>query len=308
MIVLVTGATGFAGRHLLERLRSTGDIVGWSRSAVPPEVEGLARWQHVDVTRRDDVRKALRAIQPRQVYHLAGASQVDRSRSHPAEALDINVVGTHYLLDGLRRLERPARVLVTGSAMVYAPSAVPSTEMSATAPEGAYGFSKFAQEQLALRAAADDGLDVVIVRAFNHTGPGQAPTFVAASIARQIALIERGRQEPVLRVGNLDSRRDLTDVRDVVRAYSDHMASGSGGEIYNDASGVGRPIRTVLETLVAAASVPIRIEIDPERVRAVEKPALIGDASKLRALTGWTPAIPFDRMLRDLLEYWRAQS
>jgi GDP-4-dehydro-6-deoxy-D-mannose reductase len=306
--VLVTGAAGFAGRHLLERLGSTGDIVGWSRAPVSPELGRLARWQHVDVARRDDVRAALREIQPGRVYHLAGVSNVDRSRSHPAEALAINVAGTHYLLDGLRRLNRGARVIVAGSAMVYAPSSAPSTELSPTAPESPYGFSKFAQERLALRVATDDGLDVVIARAFNHTGPGQAPTFVAPSIAHQIALIERGRQEPVLRVGNLDSRRDLTDVRDVVRAYTDLMARGLSGEIYNVASGVGRPIRTLLDTLVGAASVPIRVEVDPERVRAVEKSALVGDATKLRALTGWTPTIAFDRMLVDLLEYWRANS
>jgi GDP-4-dehydro-6-deoxy-D-mannose reductase len=305
--LLVTGASGFAGRHLLERLASAGDVVGWSRSPVAAELAGLARWYRVDMTRRDQVRAALEEIRPTRVYHLAGLAQVDRSRSDPAEALDTNVIATHHLLEGLRRLGRPVRVLVSGSAMVYAPSTAPLAETAATAPDGPYGLSKFAQEQLALRVAAEDGLDVVVARAFNHTGPGQAPTFVAPSIARQIARIERDQQEPVLKVGNLEALRDLTDVRDVVRAYVDLMTHGVSGEIYNVASGVGRSIRSLLDTLIAAAAVPIRVEIDPQRVRAVENSVVIGNANKLRALTGWAPAIPFDRMLVDLLEYWRAR-
>ena len=158
---------------------------------------------------------------------------------------------------------------------------------------------------LSVRAATEDGVDVVVTRSFNHTGPGQPPTFVAPSFARQLARIERGLQEPVLKVGNLDALRDLTDVRDVVRAYTALMASGATGEVYNVASGMGRSIRAIVDTLVAAATVPVRVEIDPARVRTIDAPALIGDASKLRALTGWTPRIPFERMVSDLLTYWR---
>ena len=223
----------------------------------------------------------------------------------PAETLEANVLATHHLLDGLGRAGVRARVLISGSATVYAPSTIPLAETAPLAPDNPYGLSKLAQEMLSVRTATEDGVDVVVTRSFNHTGPGQPPTFVAPSFARQLARIERGLQEPVLKVGNLDALRDLTDVRDVVRAYTALMASGATGEVYNVASGMGRSIRAIVDTLVAAATVPVRVEIDPARVRTIDAPALIGDASKLRALTGWTPRIPFERMVSDLLTYWR---
>jgi GDP-4-dehydro-6-deoxy-D-mannose reductase len=306
--VLVTGASGFVGRHLLEQLRSTHDVVGWSRSPVATELAGVASWQQVDVTKREQVRSALRELRPRQIYHFAGATQVDRSWTMPAEALETNVLATHHLLDALGRTGVAARVLISGSATVYAPSTVPLAETSPAVPRNPYGLSKLAQEMLSVRAAAEDGIDVVITRSFNHTGPGQPESFVAPSIARQIARIERGLQEPVLKVGNLDALRDLTDVRDVVRAYTGLMTSGVTGEIYNVASGVGRSIRSILDTLVAAATVPVRVEVEPARVRKIDTSALIGDASKLRALTGWTPLIPFEQTVTDLLTYWRAHT
>jgi len=307
--VLVTGASGFVGRYLLEQLRTThSEVVGWSRSPVAAELAGAAAWQRVDVTKREQVRSALRDLQPRQVYHFAGATHVGRSWTMPAETLEANVLATHHLLDGLGRAGVRARVLISGSATVYAPSTVPLAETAPLAPDSPYGLSKLAQEMLSVRAAAEDGIDVVVTRSFNHTGPGQPPSFVAPSFARQIARIERGLQEPVLKVGNLDALRDLTDVRDVVRAYTALMTSGTTGEIYNVASGIGRPIRAILDTLVAAATVPVRVEVDPDRVRTIDTSALIGDASKLRTLTGWTPLIAFERMMSDLLTYWRANS
>ena len=167
-----------------------------------------------------------------------------------------------------------------------------------------YAISKLAQEALAL--IPEDGLDVIVARAFNHTGPRQQPAFVASSVARQVALIERGALAPVLRVGNLDARRDLTDVRDVVRAYMSLVESAPPGQVYNVASGVGRPIRSIVETLVRLAAVQVRIEVDPGRLRAQDKPVLVGDAGRLRAATGWEPRISFEQTLRDLLDYWRA--
>ena len=304
--VLVTGASGFVGRYLLEELRTAhGAVVGWSRAPVAADLAGAAVWQCVDLTKREQVRSALRDLQPRQVYHLAGATHVPRSWARPAETLEANVLATHHLLDGLGRAGVRARVLISGSATVYAPSTIPLAETAPLAPDNPYGLSKLAQEMLSVRAATEDGVDVVVTRSFNHTGPGQPPTFVAPSFARQLARIERGLQEPVLKVGNLDALRDLTDVRDVVRAYTALMASGATGEVYNVASGMGRSIRAIVDTLVAAATVPVRVEIDPARVRTIDAPALIGDASKLRALTGWTPRIPFERMVSDLLTYWR---
>jgi GDP-4-dehydro-6-deoxy-D-mannose reductase len=143
------------------------------------------------------------------------------------------------------------------------------------------------------------------VRSFNHTGPGQAPDFVAPSLARQIALIERGVVEPVIRVGNLEAIRDFTDVRDVIRAYVALMQRGQAGAVYNVGSGVGRSIRSVLDALLARARVEVRVETDPARLRPSDVPALVADAARLRLTTGWQPVISFERMLDDLMEYWR---
>ncbi|HEY6361386.1 MAG TPA: GDP-mannose 4,6-dehydratase, partial [Vicinamibacterales bacterium] len=150
------------------------------------------------------------------------------------------------------------------------------------------------------------GVKTILARVFNHTGPRQSPSFVAASMARQIALIERGAQEPVIKVGNLDAERDLTDVRDTVRAYAMLMEQGAPGTLYNIASGVAHSTRAVLDTLLSRARVPIRVEVDPARLRPNDIPVLVGDPTRLRDATGWTPRVSFEQMLEDLLEYWRA--
>ena len=196
-------------------------------------------------------------------------------------------------------------MLVTGSAVIYAPSQTPLAEESRLAPDSPYALSKLAQEALGLRAVVEDGLDVIVTRSFNHTGPRQTPAFVAPSIARQIALVERGVVEPVIRVGNVEAQRDLTDVRDVVRAYVALVEAGTPGTVYNVASGVGHTIRSIIDALVAAAGVHVRLETDSDKLRPVDNPILVGDASRLREATGWTPRISFDQMLRDLLDYWR---
>jgi GDP-4-dehydro-6-deoxy-D-mannose reductase len=302
--VLVTGASGFVGGHLIDLLRRSHDVVGWGRSEQPAGFPGAA-WRRIDLQDRAAVAQALRDLRPGQVYHLAGASQVARSWSSPVEPLAANVLATHHLLDGLRRSGHACRVLVTGSAAVYAPSLTPIAESAPIAPDSPYAVSKLAQEMLCVRAVVEDGVDAVVTRSFNHTGPRQLPEFVASSVARQIALIERGGQEPVIRVGNLDPRRDLTDVRDVVRAYVDLMQRGVSGETYNVASGVARSVREVVDALVAHARVPVRVEADPALVRPVDNPVLSGDASRLRSLTGWVPQIPFEQTVLDLLNYWR---
>jgi len=304
-VVLVTGAAGFAGSHLLDLLAGSADVVGWSRSTPPSEIATLARWQSVDLLDRERVRAAVRDLRPGAVYHCAGLPYVAESWSDSAASLETNAVGTHHLLDALRRIDSPCRVLVVGSATVYAASDAPLTEDAPLAPSSPYGRSKLAQELIGLRACAEDGIGVLVTRTFNHTGARQTPSFVAPSIARQIALIERGAAEPVIKVGNLDPERDLSDVRDVVRAYAALMKDGTPGRIYNVASGTGRSIRSVLESLIARARKPVHIEIEPGRVRAHDASVVVGDATRLRQSTGWEPRIPFDQMLDDLLEHWR---
>ena len=304
--VLVTGAAGFAGSHLVEHLAARGQVVAWSRSTPPPSLATVARWQRVDLLDRHSVRAALSEVAPQVVYHCAGVPHVAQSFRQIAHALRGNVLATHILLDELRRLANGARVLVTGSATIYAASENPIDEDAALAPTSPYALSKLAQEARALRGLREDGVEVVVARSFNHTGPRQTSDFAAPSFARQIALIERGAIAPSIRVGNLEALRDFTDVRDVVHAYRLLVERGASGRIYNVASSVGRSIRSVLDGLVARSRVAVEVELDPTKLRPSDTPALVGDPSRLKRETGWEPEFPFERTLDDLLEYWRA--
>lgn len=303
--VLVTGATGFAGSHLVESLAGTAGVVGWGRSSPRPEFAELAEWTVIDLLDRDRVHREIATLRPATIFHLAGSPQVAESWRDSTTPLAGNVLATAHLFDAIRRAELRCRVLVTGSATIYAPSDSPLKESDPLAPTNPYALSKLAQEQLALRAASEDGLEIVMVRAFNHTGPRQSPAFVAPSMARQIALIEAGRAEPVMRVGNLQSLRDFLDVRDIVRAYTALMERGKAGEIYNVGSGTGRRIQSLLDALRSRSRVPVHVETDPQRLRPIENTAVIADTSRLRDQTGWQPEISFDSMLDRLLEYWR---
>ncbi len=308
--ILVTGATGFAGSHLLERLPDGVRVVAWARPGGTPPASGAGmtarvEWQGVDLLDRAGVARALSDAPPDLVYHVAGAPHVGTSFDNPALPLSINALGTHYLLGGLAQAAPRARVLVVTSAMIYGPSVDPHAEDSPMAPGSPYGLSKLAQDRLASLAAAD-GMDAVIARPFNHTGPRQDPSFSMPGFAQQIARIEAGRAEPVIRVGNLDARRDISDVRDVVDAYAVIADRGTAGTPYNVCSGVAWRIGDLLERLVGRSKVAVRVERDEARLRPIELPFLVGDNARLRAL-GWAPRVPIETMLEDVLDYWRAR-
>ncbi len=309
--VLVTGGAGFAGSHLIEHLSGAGrgavPIVAWTRSNPPDAVAALATWIRVDLLDRDHVRREIARLRPERIFHCAGAPHVGASFHNSAEPLRSNALATHYLLDAARRAGVVCRILITGSATVYAPSSSPLREDDDVRPTSPYGLSKLAQEQVSLDVLDGDGLDVIVTRSFNHTGPRQQASFAAPAFARQIALIERGAIEPVIRVGNVGTIRDLTDVRDTVRAYALLMDGGRPGTVYNVASGIGQSIRGLLDALVSRSTVLVEIVVDADRLRPQDIPVLVGDPSRLRSATGWAPAISFDRMIDDLLAYWRGQ-
>ena len=306
-VVLVTGAGGFAGSYLVEHLLASPKRPKREGGSTSQTVVAWTR-HTVDLLDRNRVRAAIGELRPTQVYHCAGKTHVAQSWRDSAQPLEDNVLATEFLFGALRDAGVRCRVLIPGSATVYAPSAEPIVESHTIAPANPYAISKLAQEQLALRAVEEDGLDVIVTRSFNHTGPRQTPAFVAPSMARQIALIERGQLEPVIKVGNLEARRDVTDVRDVVRAYVALMQSGATGVIYNVASGVARSIQSILDALVSRSHVPVRIEVDPARLRPNDVSVIAGDYSRLTAATGWRSEIPFDKMMDDLLSYWRSEA
>jgi GDP-4-dehydro-6-deoxy-D-mannose reductase len=306
-VVLVTGAAGFAGSHVVEALGGSEEVVGWTHHASPPqEIARLASWQRVDLLNPSDVRDAIARLKPSAVIHCAGAPNVAHSWRDTVTPLSANVLATHHLFDALSRTGTACRVVVSGSATVYAASTAPLTEESPIAPSNPYAVSKLVQEQLAFRAAREDGVEVIVTRSFNHTGPRQSAAFAAPNMARQIALIEAGVAEPVIKTGNLDAQRDITDVRDMARAYIALLRRGASSTLYNVSSGTTRVMRSVLDALVARARVKVRVETDPALMRPSDTPIVLGDPTRLHEATGWRPEISFDRTLDDLLNYWRS--
>jgi GDP-4-dehydro-6-deoxy-D-mannose reductase len=307
--VLITGAAGFAGSHLLDllgdddvrvvALRKPG--IGAETQAAYPAVE----WIEIDLLDRESVRRTVAELAPAAIYHLAGSPHVGQSWKAATGTLSVNVLGTHHLLEGLRAEGLHSRVVVPSSAYVYRPAARALTEDDPVESTNPYAISKIATELAAARASRRDGIPVVVARSFNHIGPRQDPSFFASGVARQVALIEAGRIDPAIRVGNLESRRDITDVRDTVRAYRALAERGTPGQAYNVCSGQAHTMRDLLDGLVALARVRVSVEPDPERFRPNDTPLLLGDSSRIRRDVGWQPLIPIEQTLRALLDYWR---
>ena len=313
MRAFITGVGGFAGSHLSDYLLEQTDwqvtgcvLPGWDCS----HLDGRVTCLELDLRDRMAVRARLDQVAPDVIFHLAAQAFVPVSWQDPWDTLENNIRAETNILDGLVKLGAKPRVMVVGSNEEYGlvqPQDLPLREDSPLRTNSPYAVSKVAQDLLGLSYFLSYTLPVVRVRPFNHIGPRQSEGFVAPAFAKQIALIEAGRQEPVIRVGNLSAQRDFSDVRDVVRAYYLVVTKGQPGEVYNIGSGQPRTVQSLLETMLSLSAAQIRVEFDPERMRPSDTPVVYCDAKKLRDATGWTPSISFEQTLRDVLDDWRAR-
>lgn len=313
MKVLITGITGFAGGHLTELLaRDSYEIYGTYLDPFNPKslspFQQKATFYPCDLTHPEAIEAVVKTVQPDFVYHLAGMSHVQKSWSLRETTLKVNLFGSLNLLESLRKFAPSARTLIVSSGEVYGEVPLdlqPISENFPIRPMTPYAVSKASLELLCYPYIYGDKLHIIIVRPFNHTGPRQNPTFVCSDFARQIAEIEKGLREPRIYVGNLDTRRDFSDVRDVVRGYQMIMKKGQTGEIYNIASGKAYAIGELLDILLGLSRVKIQVNPDPERIRPSDIPLLLGDNTKVRHQIGWEPEISIQDTLRDILNYWR---
>jgi GDP-4-dehydro-6-deoxy-D-mannose reductase len=303
---LVTGAAGFAGSHLIDQLAADRvEVIAWHRpGGRPPRPVPEVTWHGVDLLDAGQVLAALDGVRPQVIYHCAGAAHVGQSWGSTTETLRVNVMGTHHLVEAVRAAAPDARLLITSSALVYGASSDAVTELDALAPANPYGLSKVAQELVG--TASGGHPHTYIARPFNHFGPRQDASFVSAAFAKQIAEIEAGLAPPEIHVGNLTASRDLTDVRDTVRAYRLIIERGVPHRPYNVCSGVAVAVHDLLDMLVRRARVPVRIVEDPARYRPNDTPIVLGDATRAASELGWTPRIPLEQTASDLLDYWRA--
>ena len=302
MRILVTGAEGFVGEFLTASLRGDGhEVSALSRRGSPGMLE-------CDLTDPRAVARAVKKSAPDQVFHLAAQASAARSWTEPALTYEVNVTGTHLLLEALRKTSPAARVLLACTSDEYgavAPEDCPIDEDTPLRPLSPYAVSKVAEEWLGQMFFSAFGMAVVATRAFMHIGPGQPPRFATADWARRIALAEAGRAAPVITTGNLALKRELGDVRDVVAAYRAALDYGSAGEVYNVATGEAPTLQEALLLLTGMSETEFTIEVDPARIRPADPPILQGDASKLEHVTGWAPKHRLENTLAEVLDYWR---
>jgi GDP-4-dehydro-6-deoxy-D-mannose reductase len=305
--ILITGGTGFVGGQLIRFLKPFDlKLVVVSSSDVTIREPGID-YCKADIRDADDVGAILREANPDQIYHLAGVSSVADSWNNPRLAFDVNVVGSYNVFEAAMRLPSPPRILNVSTSQVYARSDAALTETSLLSPDNPYAATKAMAELLAVQYKKSQGGGIITARAFNHTGPAQLPTFVMPSIAKQLAEVEAGLRPPVLKVGDLNVKRDFTDVRDVVVAYSELLDKGKVGEIYNVCSGRAVLLADLVRELQKNCSITVKIEVDPDRVRPNEVPQMLGDPSKSQRATGWSAKIPLENTLQALLAYWRTK-
>ena len=306
---LVIGGAGFVGKYLVRHLLELKhEVIITKMPMEEARVEGSAVYD-LDILDKATVTELLEKISPDLVFHLAAQSSVSMSWKNPQQTVDVNVKGSVNVLDGLRSMKKKARILLIGSGEEYGqviPSETPVCETSPLRPGNIYAATKACQNMIGRIYAQAYGMNLVMVRAFNHIGPDQSPVFAAADFCRQAALIESGMQEAVIRVGNLEAKRDFTDVRDVVHAYVLLAERGQAGETYNVGSGHAVSIGDVLKLVLKQSAAEIQVEVNEEKLRPVDVPVMEADVRKVWRDVGWKAQIQLEQTIGDMMEYWRS--
>lgn len=311
---LIIGGAGFVGAYLIRHLRNDlgQDVVVTKMPHEEIKVDGVnmddIQIVDLNILDKDAIVETFKSVHPDYIFHLAAQSSVAISWKNPALTIDVNVKGGVNVLEALRELDYKPRVLLIGSGEEYGhilPNETPIKEGNVSRPGNIYAATKACQNMLGKIYADAYGLDVMMVRAFNHIGPNQTPIFVVADFCKQVAEIEAGLKEPVMKVGNLSAKRDFTDVRDVVRAYGLLMKKGKAGETYNIGSGHAIAIDDILKMIVANSSADISVEVDPAKLRPVDVPIIEADITKVSEATGWKREIELEQTIKETLDYWR---
>lgn len=312
--VLITGASGFVGGYLAEHLLSLGnyEIYGTYHSEKNKEaspVKDAIHFFQVDLQNKETTESLVKEVNPELIFHLAAQANVPESFKDPVGTFHANVDSQLNLFEALRVNQLTnTRVLIVASSEVYGyvkEEDLPVDEETPLRPANPYSVSKIAQDYLGFQYHLSYQMPIIRVRAFNHVGPRQEARYVVSDFAKQVASIEKGIQEPIMKLGNLEARRDITDVRDMVRAYHLLIEKGESGEVYNIGSGQSHAIQEVLDILLSYIAVPVTVEKDPEKFRPSDIPDIVADTTKIKNLTGWQPEISLKHTLKDTLDYWR---
>jgi GDP-4-dehydro-6-deoxy-D-mannose reductase len=310
---LITGIAGFVGSHLAELLLEKGyEVYGLSRPRTKMDhIEAIKNKLHLedaDLLDTHSLYTLINGIKPDYIFHLAAQSFVPTSWVSPAVTLEVNIVGSANLFESVRMAKIDPVIQIACSSEEYGlvhEDELPIKETNPLRPLSPYAVSKLAMDYLGYQYQQSYGVKIIRTRGFNHTGPRRGDTFAESNFAKQIAMIEKGKQDPVISVGNLEAKRDYTDVRDMVQAYLLSVEKCDPGDVYNIATGTTIRIGDLLNMLLGMSKVKVEIRKDPARMRPSDVPVLIGDATKFMAKTGWKPAIPFEKTMEDLLNYWR---
>lgn len=309
MKALIIGGAGFVGSYLINHLYHD---CKWKVAVTKLENEIIEEHYvtkyNLDILNKEAIHQVLKEVRPDYIFHLAAQSSVALSWKNPALTIDVNIKGSINVLDAIRELDYNPRILLIGSGEEYGhilPEETPITESNHTRPGNIYAATKTCQNMLGKIYSDAYQMDIIMVRAFNHIGPKQSPIFVVADFCKQVAEIEKGLREPVIKVGNLRAKRDFTDVRDVVRAYSLLIQKGTAGETYNVGNGEAIKIEELLQKILSFSTANIKIETDLTKLRPIDVPIIEADISKLQDCTGWKRKISLEQTIMETLNYWR---